>query len=114
MDNVRTIRSLEPSATRNGVKDCTSQSQVLQHRIEQATTVIVANDRYTTIYTLEIRPTKDATATETHTIHRCIFDAIKAIDDSTVIISLDQQRINHGKDMLKGDEYKKVFKDWRM
>lgn len=43
-----------------------------------------------------------------------MFNAIKEINDSTVIISLDQTRIKHGKDILKGDNYKNVFKDWRM
>ena len=73
----------------------------------------VDNDRYTTICTLEIRPVKNDTTTATNTIHRRIFDAIKEIDDSAVIISLDQLRINHGKDMHTEGGYKKVFKDWR-
>ena len=42
-----------------------------------------------------------------------IFDAIKEIDDSAVIISLDQLRIAHAKDMPTEWEYKTVFKDWR-
>ena len=77
------------------------------------TTATIDNDRYTTICTLEIRPAKDDTATATDTIHRQIFDVIKEIDDSVGIISLDQLRITHGKDMPTERKYKTVFKDWR-
>ena len=31
-----------------------------------------------------------------------------------MIISLDQHRINNGKDIPIAEEYKKVFKDWRI
>ena len=90
MEDIRTTGSPEPSTARNGVKDGTFQSQVLQCRIKHVTTVTVANDRYTTVYTLEIRPAKDDTATATYTIHHSIFDVITEIDDSAVIFSLDQ------------------------
>ena len=113
MDDVRTHDSQEPSDTRNGVKDGTPQSQNQQRRIEHATTATVTNDRYTTICTLEIRPSKDDTATATNTIHRRIFDAIKEIDDTAVIITLEQIRIKHGKDMPTEKDYKTVFTDWR-
>ena len=42
-----------------------------------------------------------------------IFDAIKEIDESAVIISLNQLRITHGKDMPTKGQYNTVFKDWR-
>ena len=113
MDDVRTIGSLEPPAACNGIKDGTPQSQIHQRRIEHATAATVDNDRYTTICTLEIRPAKDDTVTTTNTIHRRIFDTIKEIDESTVIISLDQLRITHDKDIPTEGEYKTVFKDWR-
>ena len=113
MDDVRTADSQEPPDHRNGVKDGTSQSQNQQRRIEHATTATVNNDRYTTICTLELRPPKDDTATETNTIHRRIFDAIKEIDETAVIITLDKLRITHGKDMPTEKEYKTVFSDWR-
>ena len=113
MDDVRTPDTQEPPDVHNGVKDCPSQSEVYQRRIEHTTTATVDNDRYTTIFTLEIRPAKDDTTTATNTIHRRFFDAIKKIDDSVVIILLDQLRINHGKDISTEREYKKVFKNWR-
>ena len=53
---------------RNGIKDGPIQSQVHQHRIEHAITATIANDRYTTTYTLEIHPAKDDTATATNMI----------------------------------------------
>ena len=99
MDDLRTPDPQEPLDVRNRVKDGPSQSQVHQHRIEHATTATVDIDRYTTICIIEIRPTKDDTATATNTIHHRIFDAIKEIDDFAAIISLDQLRINHGKDI---------------
>ena len=82
MDELRTTDSQEPPDTRNGVKDSTLQSQNQQRRIEHATTATVTNDHYTTICTLETRPSKDDTATAINTIHRRIFDTIKEIDDT--------------------------------
>ena len=111
MDDVRTPDSQEPPDLRNGVKDGNPQSQNQQRRIEHATTATVTNDRYTTIYTLELRPTKDDTATATNTIHRRIVDAIKEIDDTAVIITLEQLRIKHGKDMPTEKDCKTVFTD---
>ena len=114
MDDVRTTDSQEPPDTRNGVKDGNPQSQNQQRRIEHATTATVTNDRYTTICTLETRPSKDDTATAISTIHRRIFDAIKEIDDTAVIITLEQTKFNHGKDMPTTEQYyKTVFTDWR-
>ena len=114
MDDVRTHDAQEPPDTRNGVKDGNPQSQNQQRRIEHATTATVTNDRYTTICTLEIRPSKDDTATAINTIHRRIFDAIKEIDDTAVIITLEQTKFNHGKDMPTTEQYyKTVFTDWR-
>ena len=99
MDDVRKPDPQKPPDARNDVKDGTPQIKTHQRRIEHAATAIVDNGYYTTICTLSIRPAKDDTATATDTIHRRIFDVIKEIDDSVVIISLDQLRITHGKDM---------------
>ena len=103
MDDLRTPDPQEPLDVRNRVKDGPSQSQVHQHRIEHATTATVDIDRYTTICIIEIRPTKDDTATATNTIHHRIFDAIKEIE---------KLRINHDKDIPTEEEYKKVLKDY--
>ena len=65
----------------------------------------------TTICTLELRPPKDDTATATNTIHRRIFEAIKEIGDTTVIITLEHIRIKHGKDMPTEKDCKTVFTD---
>ena len=113
MDDVRTPNSQEPPDPRNGVKDGNPQSQIQQRRIEHATTATVDNDRYTTICTLETRPPRDDSAIAIDTIHRRIYEAIKEIDDSAAIITLDQTRINHCKDMPTEKYYKKVFTDWR-
>ena len=113
MDDVRTPDSQEPPDPRNGVKDGNPQSQNQQRHIEHATTATITNDRYTTICTLEIRPSKDDTATATNTIHRRIFDAIKEIEDTAMIITLEQIRIKHGKDMPTEKDCKTVFTDWR-
>ena len=113
MDDVRTHDAQEPPNTRNSVKDGNPQSQIQPRRIEHATTATVDNDRYTTICTLEIRPLKDDTVTATYTIHRWIYDAIKDIDDTSVIINLNQLRINHGKEIPNEKEYNTIFIDWR-
>ena len=111
MDDVRTPDSQEPPDPRNGVKGANPQSQLQQRRIEHATTATVDNDRYTTICTLETRPPRDDTAIAINTIHRRIFEALKKIDESASIITLDQNRINHCKDMPTETDYKKVFID---
>ena len=113
MDDVRTPNSQEPLDPRNGVKDGNPQSQIQQRRIEHAITATVDNDRYTTICTLETRPPRDESAIAIDTIHRRIYEAIKEIDDSAAIITLDQTRINHCKDVPTEKDYKKVFTDWR-
>ena len=113
MDDVRTPISQEPPDLCNGVRDGNPQSQNQKRRIEHATTATVNNDRYTTICRLELRPTKDDTATATNTIYRRIFDSTKEIDDTAVIITLEQLRIKHGKDMPTEKDYKTVFTDWR-
>lgn len=114
IDDERRNVSSDPPAARNGVKDVTSQSQVYQRRIDHVTTATITNDRYTTIRTLETRSTKDDSTIATHVTHHRIFDAIKAVDDTTTILSLDRTRIRHGKDIPEGDDYKKVLKDWRV
>ena len=111
MDDERTNSPTEPPTARNGIRDDTSQSQVYHHRINHATTATVANDRYITIYTLEIHTARDDSTIVTHMVHYRIFDAIKVIDDTAAILSLDQSRIGHGKYILEGDDYKKVFMD---
>ena len=113
MDDVRTPDSLEPSDPRNGVKDGNPLSQIQQRRIEHATTAAIDNERYTTIYILEIRPPRNDTVIATNTIHRRIFNAIKEIDESAAIISLDQIRITHSKDLPTEKDYKMVFTDWK-
>ena len=113
MDDVRMADSHDHLDLHHGVKDGTHQSQNQQRCIEHATTATVNNDQYTTLCTLEIRPPKDDTITATNMIHRRIFDAIKEIDETAVIITLDQLKIYHDKDMLTEKEYKAVFTDWR-
>lgn len=66
------------------------------------------------MYTLQILPAKYDSTIATPTVHHRIFYVIKDIDDSTVIISIDQIRIKHGEDISEGDNYKKFFKDWRI
>ena len=90
MVDKRTPGSLKPLNEQNGVIDGTSKSQLCQRQIAHATIVIVVNNRYITIYTLGIHPAKDDSMIATPTIHRCIFDAIRQIDASAAIISLDQ------------------------
>ena len=92
MDDERTNSPSEPPTAQNGIKDDTSQSQVYYRRINHATTATVANDRYITIYTLEIHPAKDDSTIATHMVHHRIFDAIKVIDDTAAILLLYQSR----------------------
>ena len=74
MYDERTSDSLYPLNERNSIKNGTSRSQLYQHRTTHATIETVTNNRYTTIYTLEIYPTKDDSVTSTPTVHRRIFN----------------------------------------
>ena len=77
------------------------------------TTVILDNKRFTTIYILKIHPTKDDSAIATSTVHRRIFDSIIKIDDTAVIVTLDQVRFTRSKKIPSKAEYNKTFKDCR-
>ena len=104
MVDERTTGSPELPNDRNSIKDGTARSQLCQRQITHATTTIVENNRFTTIFTLESRPAKDNSAIVTPTVHRHIFDSITKIDDYAAIIFLDQDCITHSKDILFGDE----------
>ena len=113
MVDERTPGSSKSPNERNGVNDNFSRSQLFQYRIVHMTTTIVANNRFTTICTLELRLSKNDSTIATSIVHSHIFDSIKKIDASAAIISLDQVRIIHSKDIPSGGEYKKSFKDCR-
>ena len=111
IDDERTTDSLEPPNERNDVKDGTSRSQLCQRRITHVTTATLANNRYIPICTLEIRPAKDDSATSIPTVHRRIFDAIKQIDISAVIITLDKVCITHSNNIITDNGYNKTIKE---
>ena len=111
IDDERTTESPEPPNERNDVKDGTSRSQLFQRRIAHAITVTVANNRYISICTLEIRPAKDESATSIPTFHRRIFDAIKQIDISAAVITLDKVCITHSNNIITDNGYNKTLKE---
>ena len=61
-----------------------------------------------TNYTLEILPKKNPEINPAIVLHR-IFDAIKKIDENEVIISFDQIKPTHSKEIPEDAEYKNVF-----
>ena len=56
MVDVRTNDPPESPIDHDGVKDGTVQNLICNHRIAHVTTAAVVNNRYTTKYTLDIRP----------------------------------------------------------
>ena len=113
MVDERTPSSSEPPKKQNGINNGTFRNQHFQRRIAHETTATITNNRYTTIYTVEICHTKDSFTITTPTVDHYIFDAIKWINISAVTIFFDQVHISHNKDIPSGDKYKKTFKDCR-
>ena len=113
MDDVRTPDPQEPPGARYGVKDDTPKVKFTNAALNMRRPQLLTSTATTRYVTSRFAQPKNDTATATDTIHRRIFDSIKEIDNSAVIISLDQLRITHGKDMPTEKEYKTVFKDWR-
>ena len=68
MVDERTPGSSKSPNERNGVNDNFSRSQLFQYRIVYTTTTIVANNRFTTICTLELRLSKKR-------LHNCDFNS---------------------------------------
>ena len=75
-------------------------------------TAIVDKDRFTSLCTPDIRSEKKKSKIDPTLVHKRIFDAIKAIDDTTAIITPDN-RITHSKDIPSGAEYEQMFPDIR-
>ena len=73
------------------------------------TTVIVVNNRFTTMCTLKMHPSKDDFTITTSTVHRGIFDYIMKINDSAAIISFNYVRITRSKGIPSRDEYECMF-----
>ena len=99
MDDVRTEDSPNPPIDQDGVKDGIVQNFIRNRRIAHATTTTVVNNRYTTKYTLDTRPEKSDSVINSSQVHRQIFDAIKRNNDTTAIITFDNTRITHSKDI---------------
>jgi len=67
-------------------------------------TAIVDKDRFTSLCTLDIRPEKKNSKIDPAAVHKRIFDAIKAIDDTATIIT-PTNRIIHSKDISSDAKY---------
>lgn len=89
------------------------KSKLYQRRIAHNTTINVANNRYITIFTLEIRLTKSNSEIVTLTIYHRIFDATKQIDSSAASITIDKVHIAPSKDIPSTGEHKEMVKELR-
>ena len=106
--------SPEPPIDKDYTKDSIIQSPICNCRIEHATTAIVVTNRYITNCTSDIRPEKLDSVINPSQVHRRIFDAIKRIDETIVIITLDDTHINHIKDIRVGKGCNTTFYDRRL
>ena len=82
-------------------------------RIEHATIATVTNNRFTTKFTLDIRPEKPNSIINSAKIHQQIFEAIKKMDESVTIITHDNNRITNSNTFPTDEEHNNVFPDQR-
>ena len=73
---IRTTYSSEPPIDHDGIKNDFLKSPIYNHHITQVTTATVDNNRFTTIYTLEIHSEKKKYVIHPSIVYRRIFDAI--------------------------------------
>ena len=66
-----------------------AQTTVYNRRTEYVTTATVLNNRFTTKYTLDIRPEKPNSVTNSSKVLRNIFEVIKNMKNSATIITHD-------------------------
>ena len=85
----RTFDSPEPSINHDGAEDGTIGNKICNRRIAHATTATVDKNRFTSLCTLDIRPEKKKSKIDPALVHKRIFDAIRAIDDTAAIITPD-------------------------
>ena len=72
-----------------------AQNTVYNRRTEYVTTATVLNNRFTTKYTLDIRPEKPNSVTNSSKVLRNIFEVIKNMKNSATIITHDNIRITN-------------------
>ena len=82
-------------------------------RIEHATIATVTNNRFTTRYTLDIRPEKPNSIINSAKIHQQIFEAIKKMDESTTTITHDNNRTTNSNTSPTDEEHNNAFPDQR-
>ena len=81
--------------TDHEVKDGNAQNTICNRRIEHTTTATVVNNISITEFTLDIRPGKQNSVINVSKVHRNIFEAIKQIDGTAMIITQDNIRITN-------------------
>ena len=90
------------------------KNMVYNRRIEHATTATVINNRFTTKYTLDIRPEKPNSIINSFKIHQKIFEAIKNMDESTAIIAYENKRITNSNTFPTDNKHNITFPDQRI
>ena len=63
--------------------------------------------------TLDIRPEKKDSKIHPATVHQHIFDAVKTINNTAVIITSNNIPVTHSKDLILDVEHAKMFSDIR-
>ena len=95
MADKRTEDPPEPPIEQNGVKDSNVQNTIYNRYIEHATTATVVNNRSTNKSTFKNRPEKQNSSINSSKVYRNIFEAIKHMDDTTAIVTLNNIRITN-------------------
>ena len=109
MVDERTSGSLKPPIDYDGTENLTTKNKIRNRRSAHATIAVVDNDRFTSLCTLDIRPVMKDSTIHPATVHQWIFDAIKTIDDSTVIITSDNTSVTNSKYIPSGKGYEQMF-----
>lgn len=102
----RTTSSPEPPNDRDDDKTVPSKDQFATAESPMRPQEKGENNRFTNLYNLKISTTKENSAIKSSIAYRRIFDAIKKIDNTAIITSLDQVCIKKIRTFYQ-DEYKR-------
>ena len=113
MVDERTPGFPEPFIDHDGAENGTTNTKIFNRCIAHAIIALVDNDRFTSLCTLDIHPEKKYSKIQPATVHQRIFDTIKTIDHTAIIITSDNIRTTHSKDIPSGKAYEQMILDIR-
>ena len=100
--------------TDHEVKDDNVQNTIYNRRIDHATTTKVVDNIFSTKYTLDTRQEEQNSAISSSKVRRNIFEAIKQMDGTTIIITQDNIRITNINTFPTDKEHNISFPDQRI